>query len=81
MEFKLRNILSKFSNIEMENFVKRVRIHCIDALATTHAQWITNMLAQLNGNRSFRPRVVSALSRFGPGSFRPGSFRPELFRP
>ena len=28
------------------------------------------------GNGSFRPRVVSALSRFGPGSFRPGSFRP-----
>ena len=23
-------------------------------------------------------RVVSALSRFGPGSFRPGSFRPNL---
>ena len=33
------------------------------------------------GNGSFRPRVVSALSRFGPGSFRPGSFRPESFRP
>ena len=28
------------------------------------------------GNGSFRPRVVSALSRFGPGSFQPGSFRP-----
>ena len=28
------------------------------------------------GNGSFRPRVVSALSRFGPGSFRPGSIRP-----
>ena len=34
-----------------------------------------------NGNGSFRPRVVSALSRFGPGSFRPGSFRPGSFRP
>ena len=28
------------------------------------------------GNGSFRPRVVSALSRFGPGSLRPGSIRP-----
>ena len=28
------------------------------------------------GNGSFRPRVVSALSRFGPESFRPGSIRP-----
>ena len=28
------------------------------------------------GNGSFRPRVISALSRFGPGSFWPGSFRP-----
>ena len=28
------------------------------------------------GNGSFRPRVVSALSRFGPGSFWPGSIRP-----
>ena len=35
----------------------------------------------LNGNGSFRPRVVSALSRFGPGSFRPGSFRPGSIRP
>ena len=34
-----------------------------------------------NGNGSFRPRVVSALSRFGPGSFRPGSFRPGSIRP
>ena len=33
------------------------------------------------GNGSFRPRVVSALSRFGPGSFRPGSFRPGSIRP
>ena len=32
----------------------------------------------LAGNGSFRPRVVSALSRFGPGLFRPGSFRPNL---
>ena len=37
------------------------------------------------GPESFRSwvvsaRVVSALSRFGPGSFRPGSFRPESFR-
>ena len=32
------------------------------------------------GNGSFRPRVVSALSRFGPGSFRPGSFRPGSIR-
>ena len=37
------------------------------------------MLQLLNG--SFRPRVVSALSRFGPGSFRPGSFRPGSIRP
>ena len=28
------------------------------------------------GNGSFWPRVVSALSRFGPGSFRSGSIRP-----
>ena len=28
------------------------------------------------GNGSFRPRVVSAQRRFGPGSFRPGSIRP-----
>ena len=34
-----------------------------------------------NGNGSFGPRVVSALSRFGPGSFRPGSFRPGSIRP
>ena len=34
-----------------------------------------------SGNRLFRPRVVSALSRFGPGSFRPGSFRPGSIRP
>ena len=33
------------------------------------------------GNGSFRPRVVSALSHFGPGSFRPGSFRPGSIRP
>ena len=33
------------------------------------------------GNGSFRPRVVSALSRFGPGSFRHGSFRPGSIRP
>ena len=32
--------------------------------------------ARVAGNGSFRPRVVSALSRFGPGSFRPGSIRP-----
>ena len=29
----------------------------------------------------FRPRVVSALSHFGPGLFRPGSFRPDFLRP
>ena len=33
------------------------------------------------GPESFRPRVVSALSRFGPGSIRPGSFRPGSIRP
>ena len=33
------------------------------------------------GNRSFRPRIVSALSRFGPELFRPGSFRPGSIRP
>ena len=33
------------------------------------------------GNGSFRPRAVSALSRFGLGSFRPGSFRPGSIRP
>ena len=33
------------------------------------------------GSGSFRPRVVSALSRFGRESFRPGSSRPESFRP
>ena len=34
-----------------------------------------------SGNGSFRPRVVSALSRFGPGSFRPGSIRPGSIQP
>ena len=33
------------------------------------------------GNGSFQPRVVSALSRFGPWSFRPGSSRPRSIRP
>ena len=33
------------------------------------------------GNGSCRPRVVSAVSRFGPGSFRPESFRPGSIRP
>ena len=37
--------------------------------------------AVVKGNGSFRPRVVSALSRFGIGSFRPGSFRPGSIRP
>ena len=32
-------------------------------------------LSLIEGNGSFRPRVVSALSRFGRGSFRPESFR------
>ena len=45
----------------------------------THQGWF-NLLIQ-SGNGSFRPRVVSALSRFGPGSFRPGSFRPGSIRP
>ena len=36
---------------------------------------------QFFGNGSFRSRVVSALSRFGPGLFRSGSFRHESFRP
>ena len=31
-----------------------------------------------NGNGSFRPWVVSALSRFGRGSFWPGPFRPVV---
>ena len=35
-----------------------------------------SILADCQGNGSFRPRVVSAQSRFGPGSFPPGSFRP-----
>ena len=35
----------------------------------------------MKGNGSFRPSVVSALSRFGPGSFRPGSFGPGSIRP
>ena len=37
-----------------------------------------------NGNGSFRPRVVSALSRFGPGSIRPWVVSAQfggLFRP
>ena len=38
-------------------------------------------LAEMTGNGSFRPRVVSALSRFGPGSFRSESFRPGSIRP
>ena len=29
------------------------------------------------GNGSFRPRVVSALGRFGLGRFSPGLFRPN----
>ena len=33
------------------------------------------------GNGSFRPRVISALSGFSPGSFRPGSFWPGSIRP
>ena len=33
------------------------------------------------GPGSFRPWVVSPVSRFARGSFRPGSFRPESFRP
>ena len=39
------------------------------------------IMAAYDGNGSFRPWVVSALSRFGRGSFRPGSFRPESIRP
>ena len=39
------------------------------------------ILTYLHGNGSFRPGVVSALNRFGPGSFRPETFRPESFRP
>ena len=35
----------------------------------------------ITGNGSFRPRVVSALSRFGPESFRPGTFWPGSIRP
>ena len=41
----------------------------------------THLVKCLRGNGSFRPRVVSALSRFGRGSFRPGSFRPGSIRP
>ena len=37
--------------------------------------------AVTEGNGSFRPRVVSALSRFRPGSFRPGSFQPGSIWP
>ena len=36
----------------------------------------SHRIVSWSGNGSFRPRVVSALSRFGPGSFRPGSIRP-----
>ena len=43
-------------------------------MATQHSTFI-------EGNGSFRPRVVSALSRFGLGSFRSGSFRPGSIRP
>ena len=39
------------------------------------------LITGFRGNGSFRPRVVSALSRFGPGSFRPGSIRPGSIRP
>ena len=39
------------------------------------------MFLAKSGNGSFRPWVVSAKSRFGPGSLRPVSFRPESFRP
>ena len=35
-------------------------------------------LKSFTGNGSFRPRVVSALGRFGLGRFGPGSFRPSL---
>ena len=37
--------------------------------------------ALLNGPGSFRPWVVSPVSRFARESFRPGSFRPGSFRP
>ena len=40
-----------------------------------------NVFLPQDGYGSFRPRVVSALSRFGPESFRPGSFRPGSIRP
>ena len=53
-----------------------------------HANLCSFQLSLWDGNGSFRPRVVSALSRFGPGRFGlghfglgrfgPGSFRPSL---
>ena len=36
------------------------------------------ILDGIHGNGSFRPRVISALGRFGLGRFGPGSFRPSL---
>ena len=42
---------------------------------------VKEVVVVVKGNGSFRPGVVSALSRFGPGSFRPGSFRPGSIRP
>ena len=43
----------------------------------TETTWTTSSA----GPGSFRPWVVSPLSRFARGSFRPGSFRPGPFRP
>ena len=67
--------------------LKRYRIkHVFDERkwkygATDRARRGTARPWLLAGNGSFRPRVVSDLSRFGPGSFRPGSFQPGSFQP
>ena len=53
----------------------------LDRPRTRYYKYSFFPLAIVQGNGSFRPRVVSAQSRFGPGSFRPGSFRPGSIRP
>ena len=61
-----------------------LRSHCTEESAVTEntkksRRTVYSLMSSgLHRSVSFRPRVVSALRRFGPGSFRPGSFRPNL---
>ena len=43
--------------------------------------YIYSKIGDVHGPGSFRPWVVSPVSRFARESFRPGSFRPGSFRP